>query len=63
MIKTRFKSLQSSIRYSRYWFHKIPYLTFLTKTVSDIPILPDADENIDADLLYSVKPAELHSRT
>ncbi|KAL4141623.1 hypothetical protein QTP88_004231 [Uroleucon formosanum] len=34
-----------------------------TKINNDIPILPDADENIDADLLYSVKPAELHSRT
>ncbi|KAL5240443.1 hypothetical protein ACI65C_007853 [Semiaphis heraclei] len=34
-----------------------------TKISNDIPILPDADENIDADLLYSVKPAELHSRT
>ncbi|CAH1721438.1 unnamed protein product [Aphis gossypii] len=33
-----------------------------TKINNDIPILPDADENIDADLLYSVKPAELHSR-
>ncbi|KAF0765937.1 Uncharacterized protein FWK35_00003090 [Aphis craccivora] len=32
------------------------------KINNDIPILPDADENIDADLLYSVKPAELHSR-
>ncbi|XP_003248214.1 uncharacterized protein LOC100572022 isoform X1 [Acyrthosiphon pisum] len=34
-----------------------------TKINNDIPIVPDADENIDADLLYSVKPAELHSRT
>ncbi|XP_026806405.1 uncharacterized protein LOC113549346 [Rhopalosiphum maidis] len=33
-----------------------------TKLNNDIPILPDADENIDADLLHSVKPAELHSR-
>ncbi|XP_022161655.1 uncharacterized protein LOC111027559 isoform X2 [Myzus persicae] len=34
-----------------------------TKINNDIPILPDAEENIDADLLYTVKPAELHSRT
>lgn len=29
---------------------------------SEIPMLPDADENFDADLLHSVKPAELHPR-
>lgn len=32
--------------------------------VSDIPIptLPDVDENIDADILHTVSPAELHSK-
>ncbi|XP_025410860.1 uncharacterized protein LOC112683889 [Sipha flava] len=33
-----------------------------SKTNNEIPVLPDADENIDAELLQSVKPAELHSR-
>ncbi|VVC34087.1 Hypothetical protein CINCED_3A018798 [Cinara cedri] len=34
-----------------------------TKSNNEIPTLPDADDNIDADLLNSVKPAELNSRT
>lgn len=29
---------------------------------SEIPLMPDADDAIDVDLLHSVKPAELNSK-
>lgn len=48
--------------YNFYGLHVLLTERFNRFTILEIPVLPDADENIDAELLQSVKPAELHTR-